>query len=117
MRRWCEGAGALLAVLAGPALAQDNPFAGSWCTGNGEIMYVEPGSIGFNEHTVCDLPADLPESGALVADLACANIYLNGDEVVRAFERTVALHAEPTADGLMVRLDDEQPALWQRCDN
>ena len=117
MRHWREGTGMLLAVLAGPALAQDNPFAGSWCAESGEIMYVEPGSIGFNEHTVCDLPVDLPESGALVAELACANIYFNDGEAVRAFERSLALQAELTPEGLMLSLDQEQPALWTRCNN
>ncbi len=117
MQRWRNATALLLAVAGAPALAQDSPFAGAWCAANGEVMYVEADSIGFNEHTVCDLPVALPESGVLQADIACANIYMNGDEVVRAFEKTVTLRAEPTADGLMVTLDDAEPALWQRCDN
>ncbi len=126
MRLWPEPAAAVVAPALAPVLAalalaasagaQDaSPFAGSWCAENGEIMYVEPGSIGFNEHTVCDLPVDLPEGGALVARLACANIYFNDGEAVRAFERSVEMRAELAPDGLMLSLDQEQPALWTRC--
>ncbi len=117
MRHWPETA-ALALAMAGPASGQaESPFAGSWCAETGEIMYVEPGNIGFNEHTVCDLPVALPERGPLVAELACANIYFNDGEAVRAFERSLALRADLTPDGLMLSLDQEQPALWTRCNN
>jgi len=117
MRHWRETA-ALALAMGGPASGQtESPFAGAWCADNGEVMRVEPGHIGFNEHTVCDLPVALPESGALVADLACANIYFNDGEAVRAFERILALRAELTPEGLMLSFDHEQPALWTRCEN
>jgi len=110
--------GVLALVLAGSASAQgDSPFAGRWCADNGESMLIEPANISFNEHTVCDLSVALPESGALEAELACANIYFNDGEAVRAFERSLSLRAELTREGLMLSLDQEQPALWKRCIN
>ena len=117
MRRWPEIAAAVLVVLAGPALAKESPFAGAWCAGNSEVMHVEGGSIGFNEHTVCEVSEPLPDGGVFETEIACANIYFNEGETVRAFERTVALRVEPVAKGLLVSLDDAEPALWTRCEN
>ncbi len=109
--------GVLALVLAGSASAQgDSPFVGRWCADNGESMLIEPGNVGFNEHTVCKTSVALPESGVFAAELACANYYIYEGEPVRAFERTSALRAETTAEGLMVSLDQEQPVLWQRCE-
>jgi len=116
MARWYKVVGVLL--LAGPASAQgDSPFAGRWCADNGESMLIEPANVSFNEHTVCETSVALPESGVFAADLSCANYYFNDGEQVRAFERSAALRAELTAEGLLASLDQEQPVLWKRCDN
>jgi hypothetical protein len=117
MQRWFEAAAALALVLAGPASAQgDSPFAGRWCADNGESMLIEPGNVSFNEHTVCELSVDLPESGVFAAELACANYYFNDGEQVKAFERSAVLRAELTAAGLLATLDQETPVLFKRCE-
>ena len=107
----------LIAAACTPLSAQQSPLAGRWCAPTGEVLYLEPGSIGFNAHTICEWDGTLPREGALKAELACANIYMNGDVEVRAFERNITLSAEPEGkEGLRVQIDEEQPALWRRCD-
>lgn len=105
-------------ACAGNVLAKDAKMLGVWCSEDErEILYWEKNSIGFNEHTICEFDAPLASGSHRTMTLACANIYFQGDEIVRAFEKTVlfeAFYIPPNR--LKVIIDGNQTAiLYNRC--
>lgn len=122
MRRFLKvlAAGSALLYVA-PLLAAPGGVQGTWCAvESGETMFIESETIGFNEHTVCTSEEPLPEATRFEAELNCANYYVQGDEVIAAFEKTIRFEAELVAKNLLqVRIEDaEQPAgsiEYQRC--
>ena len=67
----------ILAVCLGSAAtAQPDPFLGTRCSTN-EDIHVEPGAIGFNEHTVCDWQdGPIIKAYSLHGVIDCRNIYV-----------------------------------------
>ncbi len=105
-------------LLMGNALAEPSDMFDSWCTQNGgELLYLEQNSIGFNEHTVCELQSPLVAASSIKTQINCANIYFVDGEVVRAFEKTVLFKAQFLApDELHVTTNSSnEPVVYRRC--
>lgn len=105
-------------ALAAPAAeAADHWLVGDFCSPNGEErMIVEMSGLGFNEHTVCTWNAGPPSGDSVDVTAACANVYLNGEEVVRMDERTVRVEAARSMpDEATVTVAGQPPATWRRC--
>jgi hypothetical protein len=107
---------AALALMATPASASLDRLGGEWCDEAGdERMVVDKNGIGFNEHTVCELQESRPEGEALKLKARCANVYPNGDEVVRMDERVVQVEAGPDRSFVEVRVEGAEPVIFRRC--
>jgi len=90
---------------------------GRWIAidGSGTLL-LEQNTIGFNEHTVCELPNEMPEGDLLSMQIECANFYLYEGEFVRAFEKTILFEARYISpDELIVTIDfADDPVLYKR---
>ncbi len=109
---------ALILILTANALAKPPNIFGIWCSEDGgELLYVEQNFIGFNEHTVCELPAPLTISSEIKMEISCANIYFHDGEIIRAFEETFLFEAEFFApDELTLIMDKSaEPIMYRRC--
>ena len=86
---WTYAAFAPLLVTS-PAVAEG--LYVPWCSAN-EIMYIEENSIGFNEHTVCDLdivPVVIAGGKPFRSKIACRNVhYVDGDGGETAVETPI----------------------------
>ncbi len=99
------------------ALAKNDTMLGRWIAVDGsESLLLEPNSIGFNEHTVCELPNEMPEGNLLSMQIECANFYLYEGEFVRAFEKTILFEARYISpDELIVTIGPaNDPVLYKR---
>ncbi len=115
---WPACMSALTLFLMTNALAKPPNMLGTWCSDDGrEILYMEQNSIGFNEHTVCELPAPLTIASEVKMEISCANIYFDGDEIIREFEETFLFAARFFApDQLTIIMDKSaEPTMFRRC--
>ena len=109
---------ALAGVGIGDALAKETKMQGMWCSlDEKETLYINSDSIGFNEHTMCNLDDPLPEGAHIKLPLTCANIYIHGNEIIKAFEETKMFEAfYTTPNQLKIFLGDEtDPIVYSRC--
>lgn len=108
---------ACLGATACAAAAGDLWIEGAWCAENGERMFVTAEAMGFNEHTVCDWDRPPTDQTEYSARLACKNIYLNGEEIVEAFHRNVALTVRRLSEeDLEVAVDAGPARVFSRCE-
>ncbi|SFI57422.1 hypothetical protein [Jannaschia pohangensis] len=125
MRRAGLLAGAALAL--GPGLAQaQSAFDGVWCdAAAGEAMYLRDGTLGFNEHTVCETdPAlNIGQATPWRGIVDCRNVYViefrdDGTfDTVEMPTPSVSLRiAARGIDRLAVSVDEGPPNLFVRCD-
>lgn len=108
----------LMTVCATPATSAP-PLAdwlyGEWCLADGdERLIVNEYGIGFNEHTVCELLDSRADGASLLFTAKCANVYPNGDDVVRMDERVV--HFEADRARIEVEVEGGSPTIFRRCD-
>jgi len=90
---------------------------GRWIAIDGsETLLLETNSIGFNEHTVCDLPNSMPEENLVVMQIECASFYMYEGEFVRVFEKTLSFEARYIfPDQLIVTIDSaDEPVVYER---
>lgn len=113
MQRLAKAA-ALLALCGTPAAGQDW-LLGSWCSADGQMMFVETDALYFNEHTACFWPV-APDQPPLISPLYCKNVYLQDDDtVVEEFHQTMIIAIEPTkSDTVQVTIGEDSSA-WMRC--
>lgn len=108
----------LLSLGASPAVAAADWIDGEWCDPKQEErLFIAGDDLGFNEHTICEWAHGRPAGDVFEADMLCANVYPNGDEVVRMDERTVRLSGDARDPAsLLVILEGEAPVTFTRCD-
>ncbi|MCF6327613.1 MAG: hypothetical protein L3J21_10025 [Devosiaceae bacterium] len=108
---------ALINLSIGAAEAQNNEIFGTWVSvDEEEIMYLEPRSVGFNEHTVCTPKSPFPQSLEFRVKISCANFYFEGEKTIRAFEETKMFGAKYIApNNLEITFGSEgEPVLYRR---
>jgi len=81
-----------------------------------QIMYLEQGSVGFNEHTVCIPKSPFPQALNFRVKISCANFYFGEEKTIRAFEETKMFGVKYIApNSLEITFDSEaEPVLYRR---
>jgi len=107
----------LMNFSIGAAVAQNIEIFDTWVSVDEEqIMYLEQGSVGFNEHTVCTPKNPFPQSLEFRVKIYCANFYFEEGKTIREFEETKMFGAKYIAlDSLEITFDTEaEPVLYRR---
>lgn len=110
---------AMFAVTT-PVLAAALPawLHGEWCEENGEErMIADEFAFGFNEHTVCQVLESREQGDVATIEAKCANVYPNGDQVVRMDERDVTVQSGPDRSVVSVQVEDAAPVTFRRCED
>jgi len=102
--------------LAPPAFAAPTDWIdGEWCTLTGGLLYVREDGIGFNEHTICSWPSP-PSDPPFISVLYCANLYADGDNIVKGFHKTLTIAVEPEANNSLRVTMGDSSLIYERCD-
>ena len=108
----------MMIIIPVTANARAQPMVGVWCAPEGRgVVYIEDDSIGFNEHTICDLEIPLAGAKTIETELNCKNVYSYDGGTVEAFETTVAFSAELVSETLLSVMIDEsaEPEIYEFC--
>jgi hypothetical protein len=110
---------AAFSLLSLPVLA--SPLVGAWCgEQDGPTLFVEETGLGMGDHWVCDWGEPPGELTRIETEIACRQVYFDGEKSVVVDTRTYALEAELEDTQLRARFDDGTESfsdLYVRCDS